>query len=174
MRSEAEIELYAGDGAKAYERLRRDEAALKKSLLLTVQFIRALTVFARGRVAIASIDAAPEQKAARLTEARRLARQLERERMGWTAPLASFVAAAAANAGGDRENARAFLRSGIDSAGAADMALYAAAARYQLGRSLGGAEGRDLAARAQDALRAQDIVAPARFATMLVPGRWGD
>jgi serine/threonine protein kinase/tetratricopeptide (TPR) repeat protein len=172
MRSEVEVELYVGDGAKAYERLLRDEASHRKSLLFTVQYIRALTAFARGRAAIASIDSAPERRAARLTEARRLARQLERERMGWTAPLAALVTAAAANASGDRESAASSLRRAIDLAQAADMALYAAAARYQLGALLGGEEGAGLVASAEEAMRAQDIRVPARFAAMLVPGHW--
>ena len=59
MRSEAEIELYSGEGVAAYERLAQDERALKASRLLTVQFMRALTLFARGRAAIASIAGAP-------------------------------------------------------------------------------------------------------------------
>jgi serine/threonine protein kinase len=170
MRSEVEIELYAGDGAKAYERLERDEGALKKSLLLTVQFMRALTTFARGRAAVASIGTAPERKGARLAEARRLARRLEREDMSWTAPLAALVTASAANASGDRPAARASLERAIALAQAADMALYAAAARFQLGRSLGRTEGAKLVERADDDMRAQAIQMPARFAAMLVPG----
>jgi predicted lipid-binding transport protein (Tim44 family) len=60
----------------------------------------------------------------------------------------------------------------IDLAHAAEMALYAAAARYQLGTLLGGENGAALAAAAAQAMRAQDIRMPARFASTLVPGRW--
>jgi hypothetical protein len=172
MRSEADVELYAGHGATAYTRLEQDARALKKSLLLRVQFIRALTAFARGRAAIATIESAPAQRAARLAEARRIARELEGERMTWTAPLAAMVAGAAANAQGARALATDSLRMAIERAQAADMSLYAAAARYQLGRLLRDDEGRELLRRAHDEMTAQEVRVPERFATMLLPGRW--
>jgi hypothetical protein len=173
MRSEAEIDLYAGLGAKAYERLLRDESALRKSLLLRVQYMRALTAFARARAAIASIESAPGERATRLAEAQRRARELERERMAWTAPLAALIMAAAANASGDPDSAGALLRRGIDLAQSADMTLHAAAARYQLGRLLGGSRGGELLQSAEAAMRTQAIKVPERFAAMMVPGRWG-
>jgi exonuclease VII small subunit len=173
MRSEAEIELYAGEGAKSYERLRQDERALKRSMLQNVQFIRCLTAFVRGRAAVASIapnDAA--QRAARLTEAQKLARQLAAEKMTWTAPLESMVAAAASNAGGQRAEALASLERAATEADAAQMSLYAAAARYQRGVALGGIAGAELQRAAEEVFHAQEIKAPARFAAMYVPGRW--
>ena len=63
---EGEIELYAGDGAKAYARVDRDTAALKKSMLLKVQHMRVQTAFLRGRCAIASLEAEPTMRARRL------------------------------------------------------------------------------------------------------------
>jgi tetratricopeptide (TPR) repeat protein len=174
MRSEAEIELYAGNGAAAYERLERDERALKKSQLLRLQYIRGLTAFARGRAAVLSIETAPEKRAVRLAEARRIAFALRRERMTWTAPLAAMVSASVKNAEGDREAAVSALRESVALAETADMSLHAAAARHQLGRLLGGEQGAKLVADAEDAMHAQDIRAPARFASMFIPGRWAD
>lgn len=173
MRAEVDIELYAGDGKKAYERVQRDDVALKKSLLLTVQLMRSLTAFARARAAVSSAASLPAKRDARLNEARRLARQLERERMPWTEALAAMVRAAVAQARGDREGARASLRAAVDLTQATDMALYAAAARYQLGRSLGGAEGGTLVQLAEDEMREQGVRAPQRLAGMYVPGRFG-
>jgi eukaryotic-like serine/threonine-protein kinase len=172
MRSEAEVELYAGDAAKAYARIEQDARGLKESRLLRVQFIRGLTAFARGRAAVASVEASPGKGRARLAEARRVARQLERENMTWTAPLAAIVTAAEANARKDTAAAIGSLRSAIERAQAADMSLYAAAARHQLGIRLGGVEGRALTQHAEDSMQSQEIRAPARFAGMLVPGRW--
>jgi hypothetical protein len=174
MRSEAEIALYMGDGEAAYEQLAHDERALTESSLLQIQYVRALTSFVRGRAAIASIHAVSAQRAARIGETRRLARRLERERMTWTAPLAAILNAAVANATGDRQGAARWLRRAADLAQGADMYLHAAAARYQLGLALGGDEGRELVARGGAAMTSQDIRAPARFAAMLVPGRWGE
>jgi hypothetical protein len=175
MRSEAEIEIYVGEGTKAYERLQRDEAALKRSLLLKVQFIRVLTDFVRGRAAITSIGRCdPPQRAARIAEARRLARNLEGERMAWAAPLAAILDAATDHAEGRKASAVPSLEKAIKTAEAAEMAIYAASARHQLGLALGGDRGSEMVRQAEHFLRSQDIQAPARFASMLVPGRWAD
>ncbi len=167
------IELYAGDGERAYERSRRDALPLKKSLVLKVQFVRANTLYVRGIAAAASVDTAPPAlRDDRIAEVARLSQQLERERMPWTDPLASILAAAAANARGARVEAIAFLRAAVQRAEIADMSLYAAAARHQLGLCLGGNEGARLVDEAAGAMSAQDVRAPERFAAMLVPGRW--
>jgi hypothetical protein len=170
---EGEIELYAGDGAKAYARVDRDTKALKKSLLLRIQHMRAQTLFLRGRCAIASLEAEPGLRNQRLTETRRLARRLRREGMAWTAPFAAILRAAVANAEGHRSAAIAELRAAVDLAHTADMFGYARCASYQLGLLLGGNEGQKLAAEAERAMTAQGIRVPARFAATLVPGRWG-
>ena len=173
MRSEAEIELYTGDGTAAYERMARDERALKKSLLLRIQYVRVLTAFTRARAAVASIEAAPERKRARLSEAAKVARALRGERMAWAEPLASMVTASVKNAQGDRAGAMAALRESITLAEAADMSLHAAAARHRLGLLLGSADrGAELVSEAEDTMSAQDVRVPARFASMLLPGRW--
>jgi hypothetical protein len=172
MVSEAETELYVGNGVAAYARVERDAVALKKSLLLHTHVVRGKNLFLRGRCAIASLDADPALRAARLREAREMVRKLERERMKWTAPLAAIVSAGIASAEGNPSGAAACLRTAIELADAADMAGHANAARHQLGLLLGGDEGRDLEDKAQDALKAQGVRAPARFASMLVPGRW--
>jgi hypothetical protein len=170
---DVEIEIYAGNGAKAYARVERDAAPLKKSFILAVQHMRVQTSFLRGRAAIASLEAEPEARSSRLAEARRLARQLEKEGMGWSAPFAAILRAAVADAEGDRAAAAAELRSAIERAGAADMAGYQAAARFQLGSMLGGDEGAKLVAEGEAFMKAQGVLVPERFAATLVPGRWG-
>jgi hypothetical protein len=172
MVGEAEIELYLGNGLAAYLRVEGDAAALKRSLLLHTQILRGKTLFLRGRCAIASLDADPALRTARLREARKLVRKLERERMQWTAPLAAILSAGIASAEGNPYGAAASLRTAIELADAADMAGHANAARHQLGLLLGGDMGADLVEKARDAMAAQGVRAPARFASMLVPGRW--
>jgi serine/threonine protein kinase len=169
----AETELYAGEGARACEILERDRRALGKSFLLHVQFIRATTAFVRARSLIASIEQAPARRRARLSEARRIARRLEREAMPWTSPLVCLVAAAAENAAGDRRAAIALLESAIHRALLVEMPLYAWSARHRLGLLLGGADGARRVREAEAAMTALGIRAPARFAGMTLPGRWG-
>jgi hypothetical protein len=172
MIGEAEIALYLGDGASAYARIESDDVALRRSLLLRVQLVRIATAHVRGRAAIACAAAQPGVRASRLSEARRLARQLERERLSWAAPLAATLRAGVASLEGDGRAAAAFLRESIERAVAVDMSGYAASGRHQLGLLLGGEQGRELVQQAEEAMNAQGIRVPSRFASLLVPGRW--
>jgi serine/threonine protein kinase len=168
-----QIELYVGDGARAYARLEQDRRAYRRSLMDRAQPARALTAFIRGRAAVASALNAPAAiRRSRLREARRVARSLEREGMAWTAPLASMVRAATANAEGDARGAAAALRVAIECAAANEMNLHLWSARRQLGCLLGGEEGERYVAQADAAMQAEGVRAPARMATMFVPGRW--
>jgi hypothetical protein len=174
MLSEAGIELYVGDGARAYARVVRDARSLRRSFLLHSGTVRAFTSYIRGCSAIASIDERtdPALRLARIREARRLGRRLERERGAWGPPLAGIVLGAAANAAGDRAGAIEGLREALVRAERADMALHAWGVRYQLGSLLGGAEGKALIAQAEQSMIAEGVRAPARMARFLVPGRW--
>jgi serine/threonine protein kinase len=170
MLAEASIELYAGDGARAYDIVARAWPKLRRSLLMLTQYVRADALYLRARCAIADAAGQGSHRAARIAEAARLARRLRTERMPWTEPLAAIVTAAVAHARGDRAATVAALRETISRAEAADMLLHAAAARLQLGKLLGGDEGGVLEREALEWMAAQQIVAPARFAAMLVPG----
>jgi serine/threonine protein kinase/tetratricopeptide (TPR) repeat protein len=170
----AQIELYVGDGAAAYARLARNRRSYRRSLLDHSQFVRVITHYMLGCAAVASSqDAPPDVRRARLKEARAAGRRLERERMPWSEPLANLTVAAVANIEGDRATAATALRLAIERAEAADMVLHAAAARYQLGCLLGGDEGDEQRRQGESAMAAQGVRAPARMATMFLPGRWG-
>ncbi len=173
MAFEPDIDLYVGDGASAYRRFMKDMPALKKSLLLNVQFIRAITLYTLGRCAVASAGSDPTRRRARIVEARRAARRLDAERMPWTAPLAAIVRAVAENAAGDRTAAIAALRDAVARSDAADMAMHGAAARHRLGELLGGGSGRDLIRTARESMAAQDVRDPARWVAVYLPGLWG-
>ncbi len=171
---ETQIELYVGDGPRAYARLERDRRAFKWSFLGHSQFVREMTRYVRGCAAVAAaLDAAAPTRRARLAEARAIARHLGRQRMTWIAPLASLIQAAVANAEGDTATATAALRKAVEQADAADMALHACSARHQLGCLLGGAEGERIRREAETTMSTEGIRAPARIAAMFLPGRWG-
>ncbi len=166
------IELYSGNGDRAYERAGRDARALKRSFVLKGQFVRGTHEYIRGLAAIATSGPDSALRTARLAEARQIAKTLEQHRMPWTAPLAAIVSGATSNAEGDRAGAVRSLTQAIELALAANMPLYAAATRYQLGLLEGGLRGADLLREAERAMRAQDVRAPSKFAMMLVPGTW--
>jgi eukaryotic-like serine/threonine-protein kinase len=173
MYGETDIELYLGNGARAHERCMRDLPAIGRSLLLKCEHIRIFTKFTRGRSAVASAGVEPTLRRQRLAEARRMASELERELPLFAGALASLVSAAVSNAEGNRPAAIAWLRRAIGHSDAAHMAMYAAAARYQLGSLLGNEEGKGLLRDGGDAMKAQDVRVPARLAGMWLPGRWG-
>jgi eukaryotic-like serine/threonine-protein kinase len=168
-----DVDLYNGDGAGAYERVKGLSRAARRNFYVFIHYVRAMTAYAHGRAAIASMDGLPARlRRSRLAEVRRLQRRLERERMPWTDCLATILGSGWACATGQREIAAAGLRLAIDRAEATGMALHAAAARHQLGLLLGGEEGARHVHEAEDGLMACGVRNPARFAAMLVPGPW--
>jgi eukaryotic-like serine/threonine-protein kinase len=169
MLAEANIELYTGESSgRPYAIVDRDWSALRKSFLMTAQYVRADAHFLRARCALASIRGVANRQA-RIAEVIRLARALERERMAWTAPLAALVRAGAAAARGDRARAIVHMRSAVEKAEGADMLLHAAVARLRLGTLVGGAEGEILVHNARSWMSDQGIVRPERIAAMISP-----
>jgi hypothetical protein len=168
----AEIELYAGDGARAYEHIVARQSKLSASLLLHAGFVRVATLYMRGRAAIASIANNAEHGRARIAEARRLSRRLAREYDAWTGALALLLRAMAENAAGDRAAAVAALRAGIDRAEATDTIVYAQPARYRLGELLGGDEGTALMRQAVEAMTTEGVRNPQRWVMCHMPGEW--
>lgn len=170
---ESEADLYAGEGASAWERVARDSRKLKDSHLVRAQFVRILTKFVKARSALASWAALPaSSKADRLADAQRAQRELEREDAAWAVPLAAMVAAGLAKARGDVGEAERFLRKAVELAGACNMSLHAAAARHRLGLLLGGDQGAAMVDEAEEAMKARGVRVPERYAQMLVPGTW--
>jgi hypothetical protein len=110
------------------------------------------------------------ERGARLAEARRAQERLQREKMPWTDALAAMLAASVAMASGDRAGAERALQRVIELAGAAEMALHAAAARHCLGVLTGGEAGAALLRDAQDAMKTRGVAVPDRYARMLIPG----
>jgi hypothetical protein len=161
--AEANIELYCGNGAAAYDLVTRGWPALRRSLLMYVQYVRADAYFLRARCALA---------AGRVAEATRFARKLDRERMPWTDALASLVWAGVARSRvEDREHAGeiAHLRAAVDRAETVDMNLHAAVARLRMSE-IAGVEGAGaLAQRSLAWMAEQGIARPDRMAAMLAP-----
>jgi serine/threonine protein kinase len=170
--SETVIELYAGDGAGARARLERDARALRKSLLLQAGMVNALTTYLQGSSAIASIDAAPEARRERVAETRRVARRFGKDTGAWGPTFASIMHAIADNAAGDKESAAGRLREAVRHAEAAGLDPQAWASRYQLGKLIGGDEGRELVVLAERLMHDEGVRSPERTAWLFVPGRW--
>jgi eukaryotic-like serine/threonine-protein kinase len=163
-----QIELYTGDGLVAWKHITGQWETIRKSMLVRIQILRVEALYLQGRAALA---AAREQKDDYfLKRAEHFAQRLERERMHWTRPLAALLRAGACDLRGDLGKASTFLSQAAEGFDAADMKLYAAAARRHLGRILGGDEGGEMVLESDRWMRSQMIRNPARMTRMLAPG----
>ena len=169
-----DADLYEGTMGGVYERFTSGLPRLRRSLLLHAGFIRALTQFARGRIAIGSIEAAPAQRDARIADALRCARLLDREYLAWTKVFAAIVRACAENAAGRRDAAIAQLRLALELMEANHVFAYRDAVRCRLGQLLGGDDGMKLMADATEKMAGQGIRSPERWVRFILPGDWGD
>ncbi len=170
---EAEVELYSGNGAAAWDRLERDARDLRRSGMHNVQLIAILTYFVRGRSAVASLAGlAASDREPRLAAAQREVKNLENQGIAWAAPLAAMLEASVARESGDSAGAEAALRRAIGIAETAEMRLHAASSRLQLGVLLGGDTGAAMVEQAEEAMKTLGVRLPERYAQMLLPGRW--
>ncbi|WP_439623804.1 serine/threonine-protein kinase [Gemmata sp.] len=167
--AECQIDLYEGRAYDAHRRLEERWAALAGSHLLRVPIIRIDMWNLRARCALARAAAAPDPRPF-LRAAERDARRIERERAGWSDPVARLLRAGVAAVRGDAAGAAGHLAAAARDLDAADMGLYAAAARRCLGRIRGGEEGAALVRAADAWMHAQNIRRPDRMSHMLAPG----
>jgi serine/threonine protein kinase len=172
MVGDPDVDLYEGEGGRAYDRIQRDLPKLEKGFLLHSVLIRVSTSFARGKCSVASIDTVPGLRKARLAEARAMARVLKREHDTWANALGWLVEGMAENASGQRAAAIAALRKGVDLSLATDSILYAVPAQHRLGQLIGGKEGRACIDQARAKMAAWGVHNPDRWLNVYMPGNW--
>jgi hypothetical protein len=170
MIGERQADLYAGDPALAHRLIAEQWRELDDSLLLLVQLTRLEAYHLRARVALALGHARPAERRALLRAAEQDCDRIQKERMPWADPLAGLVRAGIAATSGDADRAEAHLREAALGFDRADMALYAAAARWQRGRLTGGDEGASLVQAADKWMADQGVVSRPRMVAMLAPG----
>lgn len=164
-----QIDLYRGDGAMAWGRIEQQWPSLVRSLLLRVQLFRVMIHDARARAALAAATSAVDPKPF-LRVAEQDARQLEREREAWVAPLAGLIRAGVAAFGGETLKAARLLEEAAARFDAVDMPLAAAAARRRLGELTNGEAGRTLIEQSDAWMAGQGIVVPAQMTALYAPG----
>ncbi|MEO5729831.1 MAG: serine/threonine-protein kinase PknK, partial [Byssovorax sp.] len=170
MLSERQIDLYQGDGEAAFRGVEEQWPALSGSLLLIVQLTKLEATHLRARAALLLATQRPSQRKAMLKSALADAVKIEKEEMPWSSPLAALLRAGAASIDGAKGRALLLLQEAITGLESADMALYAAAARYRRGNLLGGDEGQRIAEAADQWLAKQGVVNRPRMVGMLAPG----
>jgi hypothetical protein len=158
-----QLELYAGEGARAHERMETAWPLLESSLLLRGQQLRHEALHLRARAALA---AAAED----LAGPERGLRAVEREAMPWSIGLARLGLAGIAARRGELPEARALVERAAGHLDQAGMALHAAVARLRGGELMGGAPGRTLAESAAQELSQLGVARPHRMARLMAPG----
>jgi serine/threonine protein kinase len=170
--AEAQVDLYLGDPAAAWERIAARWGPLDASMLLRVQLSRIEAWQLRGRVAaaLAATVKEPAQRKKLVARARADARSIAAERTPWGAPLALLIDAAMEAIDGRTNAAVAKLVDAEVRFGEQRIGLYAAAAQRRRGELLGGEEGRAVVAAADEDMRSRGVRDPDRFAAVLAPG----
>ncbi len=150
--AQSQIDLYTGDARGAYERADAALRALRRALLLRVQFVRVKMHELRARTAVAAMRAGHRSPAME----RRLERDIARiagEGAPWASALAELLRASLG---------RGSFRLAASSLAASGMALHEAVARFRAGDSEARAEAREW-------LERQGVKAPTRLVAMLSP-----
>ena len=168
---QVQVDLYAGEGARACARFEGAWRSLERSLLLRVQSICLGTFEQRGRamVAEAAVRSGSERNQL-LARADKDCRRVERANMDWSSVSGALLRAGILHLQGDVEAAVTKLRETIERAKRADMALHRAAAEWILAQALSGDDGSRLRATAETWMNQQGVRNPQRLAAMLAPG----
>ncbi len=166
--SQSLLHLYAGDYFQAFGALQDLSKRFSRSLLRWNQVLRVIQGhwLAHAALALASIT---QDRRHLLKMARQQADRLARENYPLAEPYVPYFRGYLSYLAGDEEKAVTLLRESATRFDAMQFKLFAAAANRQLGRLLGGDEGRALMAQADEAMKAEGVVRPERFAAMLLP-----
>ncbi len=170
-------DLYFG-GRAAFARLRTVWPRLRQALLLLMESPRVELRNLRGRAALAAA-CAPGAESDRRWPAKRLLRLAAREAKRIAAdvniasalPFSLLLEAGVVDALGQRDKAIATYAHAADAAAAAEMHLYAAAARYRRGELQGGLDGRKQMEESEDWMSRQGIHNPAAMTRLWCPVR---
>ncbi|WP_437631812.1 ATP-binding protein [Sorangium sp. So ce854] len=166
---ETHVDRYAGRAGVALRRLTASWPALEGSMLLMMQNSRVMAHVERASTALGAAEGAADPEPL-IQSALRDAAALARERTAWSDPFVPLIRAGASALRGDRDAAIAQLEGAAAGFDAADMPLYAAAARRQAGELLGGEKGLQRLLVADAVMARERIKSPARWAAMLAPG----
>jgi hypothetical protein len=169
MHAHAEIALYANQPESAWDQITLAWPRLRASLLLRVHpiFIEAHYLRARAAIAMAQ-NSDGRTRVKLLQQAQRDAARLARAGASWGRASAFALKAAVANMRGDGPAAVDHLVAAERLYQAADMALHAAAVRWQRGTL--SIQGRPLAVEEDGWPKGGVVQRPDRIAALLVPG----
>ncbi len=164
-------DLYAGDPRGAWSRVVGNWSKLRWSMLTRVEVVRIEALYLRGRAAVATaVFSSRSERNNLLRSAARDSRRLAAQRAAWAEPIAWLLRGSIAAVQGDTEAACDALATAEHSCDEVAMQLHAAAARRRRGELMGGSEGQELIARADDWMTEHGVRNPERMTRLMVPG----
>ncbi|WP_395843894.1 protein kinase [Cystobacter fuscus] len=166
----AKCELYKGDAAAAWTLI---EGAWQTALAANAmgwQFTRVQGLHFRAGAALALAGQRPSERERLLAIVSQETQQMRQEGRHYARASAALLLGGLAMTRGQPEEALRELESALAGFTEADMALYAACARWHKGRLLGGDEGRTLVAEAEAVMHEQGIRHAERWVDVFAPG----
>jgi hypothetical protein len=191
MYAQVTIDLYCGDGPRAWRRIKRDWPHLKAAQLLGVEQLHLEALYLKGRAALAAAVHDPDRmlqdvlraedeeelaaitlpsRASLMAEARAAAKRIHRQKIGWSDPLGDLLLAGIDAAEGRLEAAARRLAELIATLDLQDMTLYAAAARRRLSVLRGSGASPDSIRRSEETFDRQGVRNPEAFVGLFAPG----
>jgi serine/threonine protein kinase len=165
-----QTDLYTGHGVDALATIEQHWPTLQGAFLLKIQIVRAEAILLRARSALAAALQERSRGAELQTQALRLARRLERERLPFAQPQATLIRAAVAILRGDEASALADLERAAFGFEACAMHLHSAVAWRRVGELMGGAAGKELSHRSDAWMSGEKIRNPSHMTAMVAPG----
>jgi hypothetical protein len=164
-----EIALYENDAEGAWRILDSKWGALRRSLLMRVQYVRIESLFHRAVTALALAHQSRNgRERVRLTRiAHSNAKRIAQEKTVWGDPIALAIQAGAAMTDRNEEASLRHLRAAEEAFRSADMQCYAAIARRRRGQLTGGDDGDTLIREAEDWMASQEIRNPDKMSRIL-------
>jgi serine/threonine protein kinase len=166
--AEGQIDLYAGEPQRMLRLLDERWSEVAHSLILRVRLNRTELYHLRGRLALATAEQRANQDLLRAVLA--LAQRIAGEPVRCGKPWAALLEAGVAVRRGRDDQALRQVDAAAAGFDAADMALYAHAARYRKGALIGGSAGDSLKHDAIGFIHAEGVQNPVRLIDMLAPG----
>jgi hypothetical protein len=173
------VDLYEGKAKAALDRIETQWDALRRSLLLRVQYVRLTCFNLRARAALALASSAGTGKRGKRDKSDRArllrlaehdAATIESENAAWATPSALLVRAGVEALRGGPATMKAHLERAAALFEASDMVLHAKVTRGALGAQTGGSEGRAMVRDVEKWMRGQTIHHPAQMLLVFAPG----
>ncbi len=164
--SQTQIDLYRGQGMRAWNRFRENWRRLKRSMQLFNQFARVSMIELRARSALCA--ALRENQSSLLASAIRDAARLRKEKTDWVVPFVQRIEAGVAECQKQKKLAISLLATAADNFERHGFQMMASACRWRQGALTGGPEGAVFKERAEREMTAQGVVNPERMQASLL------